>query len=621
MFKSAKWIWYDTVGTENSYGEFFGEFCSFDSTTVKISCDGDYTLFINGEYASSNQYGDFEHYKSVDEIDITHFTKKGNNKIAILVWHQGKSTQRYKKYEPGVICEVISGGQVVFYTDESTLSRQSKSFLSGFERNISSQLGFSLSYDSTREDGWILGNGEDMKSSRVINKSAEFVKRPNKRLTLTPPVFAREISKNLFDLGKEYVGLFFFIVEADKECKINVSYGECLENGKVKRKIGDRDFSIDYTAKKGKSKFVSYMLRFAARYLQIEADGDVKIKEIGIIPQIYPVNEAPLPSHLCGIDKEIYSICVNTLRLCMMEHYVDCPWREQCLYAFDSRNQMLCGYYAFENKNTEYAKSNLILMSKDRRSDNILSICFPCGIDLTIPSFSLYYIVAVKEYIEHTKDTSIIFHVGEKLKSILCAFLKKITHGLVCTFKDNCHWNFFDWSPHMDGYLPDNKKGLPDITTTVLTLIALDAYREICKLCSLPFAFSNEEEILRKGAREAILQKNGDAHKTELLNALAILANTVSQEEAQEICRDMAQHKLISCSLSMKCFVYDAMIKTDKEKYKDFILNDIRNTYKPMLETKTVWETALGSSDFDNAGSLCHGWSSIPVFYYNALWE
>lgn len=173
----------------------------------------------------------------------------------------------------------------------------------------------------------------------------------------------------------------------------------------------------------------------------------------------------------------------------------------------------------------------------------------------------------------------------------------------------------------MDGYLPDNKKGLPDITTTVLTLIALDAYREICKLCSLPFAFSNEEEILRKGAREAILQKNGDAHKTELLNALAILANTVSQEEAQEICRDMAQHKLISCSLSMKCFVYDAMIKTDKEKYKDFILNDIRNTYKPMLETKTVWETALGSSDFDNAGSLCHGWSSIPVFYYNALWE
>ena len=33
----------------------------------------------------------------------------------------------------------------------------------------------------------------------------------------------------------------------------------------------------------------------------------------------------------------------------MMEHYVDTPWREQCLYAFDARNQMLCGYYAFEN--------------------------------------------------------------------------------------------------------------------------------------------------------------------------------------------------------------------------------------------------------------------------------
>ena len=40
-----------------------------------------------------------------------------------------------------------------------------------------------------------------------------------------------------------------------------------------------------------------------------------------------------------------------------------------------------------------------------------------------------------------------------------------------------------------------------------------------------------------------------------------------------------------------------------------------------MLEAgaTTFWETEKGESDFDNAGSLCHGWSAMPVHYYHRL--
>ena len=31
----------------------------------------------------------------------------------------------------------------------------------------------------------------------------------------------------------------------------------------------------------------------------------------------------------------------------------------------------------------------------------------------------------------------------------------------------------------------------------------------------------------------------------------------------------------------------------------------------------SAWETKIGASDFSNAGSLCHGWSAVPVYYYN----
>ena len=33
----------------------------------------------------------------------------------------------------------------------------------------------------------------------------------------------------------------------------------------------------------------------------------------------------------------------------------------------------------------------------------------------------------------------------------------------------------------------------------------------------------------------------------------------------------------------------------------------------------TFWETEKGEADFGGAGSLCHGWSAIPIYYFNEL--
>lgn len=33
----------------------------------------------------------------------------------------------------------------------------------------------------------------------------------------------------------------------------------------------------------------------------------------------------------------------------------------------------------------------------------------------------------------------------------------------------------------------------------------------------------------------------------------------------------------------------------------------------------TFWETEDGESAFDRAGSLCHGWSAMPIVYYHRL--
>ena len=107
----------------------------------------------------------------------------------------------------------------------------------------------------------------------------------------------------------------------------------------------------------------------------------------------------------------------------------------------------------------------------------------------------------------------------------------------------------------------------------------------------------------------------------ELINALAVRFDIVSGKEAESICERLAGNELVSCSLRMKTFTYDALLKVNKEKYKGYILSQIRRDYGIMLDNgaTATWETLDGASAFDHAGSLCHGWTALPIYYFNKL--
>ncbi|MBQ7793761.1 MAG: family 78 glycoside hydrolase catalytic domain [Clostridia bacterium] len=633
VFENAEWIWNDKAFTENEYAEFLTPFIwTGKNTSINISVCGDYTLFVNGRYVASNQYADFEHYKVYDTIEITEYLQDGSNTVAILVWYFGKSGMRYLTPNAGVIFEIFDGDGVLCQSNTETLSRKSKAYMSGEVKKITPQLGFSYTYDATKEDSWLCGSTDGFSASVIIQDKQEFYGRPiikHKFCDLKKgEIISREKNRYLIDLSEETVGAFSFSFMSDSRQKINISYGECLKDGHIKRIIGNRDFSFDYIAQKGQNTYTNYMLRIAGRYIEIEYEEDIQLEYAGILPQVYPIKEIK-PCLENPLDMRIYEICINTLKLCMMEHYVDCPWREQGLYAYDSRNQILSGYYAFEGGNADYAKANLYLMSKDRRDDKLLSICFPSGEDLTIPAFSMYYILAVQEYLEYSGDLAFAETVFDKLTSLIEAICANMSDGLVCGFSGENHWNFYDWSPYAEGNLmcDDGKK--PDFMINCVFLLGLKAYDEICKKLSKVNGYSGLFGSITEKLREHYQNKETGMfftsditeEATELANSFAVILDIADKKQAEIICEKLAHGELAECSLSMKPFKYDAMIKVNKEKYKPFILQEIRETYKKMLDfgSTTVWETIEGESAFDDAGSLCHGWSAIPIYYYNIL--
>ncbi len=628
-FTRAKWIWVENKSIPDTYGEFYDEFI-WNEGDVKcsLSCDSDYTLFVNGIFVASNQYGDYEWYKVYDTIDITKYLQKGKNAIAVLVWHFGVDSQRYLKASAGLIFEVQANDEVLLASSENTRARYSKAYKHSLQKSITRQLGFSFCYDATQEDAWTI-SGDGFHAAVIVDKKCSFVKRPIKKLELLSrmqgTIIHAEDNHYIIDLGKEVVGLPALKFSSPVQQKILVAWGEDLQDGHVRRIIHNRDFSFEYIAKLGSNDYVNYMLRLGCRYLEVYTEKPIDHIDISIIPQVYPVKERQVKL-ADALDQKIYDISVYTLKMCMMEHYVDTPWREQCLYVYDSRNQVLFGYQAFEDGNAQYVRSNLKLISQDRREDGLLSICYPCGEDLTIPSFTLYYFMQINEYLQYTGDITLIQEVYDKLISILNVFIGNRKNGLVLRFEGDNYWNFYDWSPHLSGTLRQKEEAIPDLMVNLLFVFALKNLQEIDEKLGKKFLY---EDLLHENKRRIketfycqetglySMTEGGDEY-TVLGNSLAILAGLTSKKESEIICEKVVNGELCDCSLSMKVFKYDALLATDKARWQEWILGEIRREYGKMLDagSTTVWETADGAVAFGNAGSLCHGWSAVPIYFY-----
>ena len=306
----------------------------------------------------------------------------------------------------------------------------------------------------------------------------------------------------------------------------------------------------------------------------------------------------------------------------MNYHYEDCPLREQALYVLDSRNQMLCGYYAF--KETEFQRANLALIAKGVRNDGLLELTYPAINTPAIPFFSMMYPVAVYEYIQHTKDTTILSETMNTMLGIMNNFKSRIEkNGLIAEFEFP-YWNFYEWSEGSS----NGKRSDPDKATNYNLILncafvySCTHFLKLCEISQTTFdidlnAFKHNIQTVFYNNNNGLFFNNTDRPElySQLGNSFAIIIGLGDSRTYKAIKED---NTLVPATLSMLGYVYDALLKYDS-KNKEFILNDIRKKYGYMLNcgATTFWETLEGESAFGKMGSLCHGWSAMPIYYYH----
>ena len=738
---------------------------------VRISADSEYMLWINGVPASFGQHDGYPDAPCFDEIDITDYTFwDGENKLAILGYHMGRSNSTYLAGTPGVIFETVyrpaaetgntENETVLLASSENTLVRIAPEYSSGEVPIVSPQLGFTFEYDALAYDGWEKTQYEIPRGIRSVHcwlpaavqeSNADFRSRPIKKLAVTEPSESMIVAQGIFDygseyrktrqnspayymqnaamkamrfreletrpehasrvlspcthpflasyaaqqaeaqedrgilfthrfgeakdvseskagaalcgkgiyavidLGKEECGYLSFEVEAPAGTVVTIGYGDHLEDLRVRSYIGPRSYSCSYICPGGRAAFSHFIHRIAGRYLQIFAETDtLKIHTLGLLPARYPLSEnyAGEFNYSDALHTKIYETALHTLKLCMHEHYEDCPHREQALYAMDSRNQMLCGYYAFGEY--PFAKESLKLLADGLRADGLLELCAPASVSITIPSFSLYWIQELTEYALYSGDLGFAEEMLPVAEKIMKHFsLHSMPGKAMMAWRGPQYWNFHEWSEGLDGAFADKiteeaNGNCYDANLTSLFIVALERMAQTYAFIAMTPDASAElrDEYMKKANSYLDLCENMKAQfssmfydeevglyasyviggklcgYSELTNALAVYSGACAPQHLHAIAEALKnggtdQTALKAITLSHTIYKYEALLLADSRNI-DYVMHDIEKQWGGMLYAgaTSFWETMRGAEDFDDAGSLCHGWSAIPVIIY-----
>ena len=668
LFSHASgWIWMDSATDVNSYLQFQTEFQAngADPLELYISAEGQYVAFLDGNYLPSTQYPDFPHRKSVQRIEIP-AVGSGSHTLEIQVWYSGADTSVTRREQPGLRFELRQGETVLVSSNEDTRVRPLAGYQNGPLPVITGQLGVGFNWTNQPAEPW--------QKAVAVEKSCGFVSRPIPELAIREMQPARLFSQGVFtahesgrqqyaalsfryrhqltetpeddlvsgngvrfasnegdgiylvfDLGEESVGYLDIDAVCPNATRVDVGFGEHLDDLRVRTDVGGRRFTVGWEAGPERRRFIHRFLRLGGRYLQLHFYGhDVTVYHVGMQKVEYPVRGNGTFRSCDSLMDKIFEVSKHTLRCSMHEHYEDCPWREQALYAMDSRNQMLSGYYAFGE--FTQPKASLQTLACSLREDGLLELCAPARVSVDIPSFSLIFVTALEEYCRYSGD----LEFGREMLPVAAIILRKF-HG---QFQNGRmyglpgYWNFYEWRPMLSGYA--NLPGAAESPLQLFYLLALQRMEKLCGYLKLeaPGLAAEIQAVTagledfwdeETGAYATFIHEGQKVHYAQLVQSLVLYTDVCPKERQGELCRKLLANELEPISLAYSIFKYEALLIQSRDHAEE-VFRQIADRWGHMLYqgATTFWETDEGAKDFGWAGSLCHGWSGIPAYLFGA---
>jgi len=499
----SKWIWVETDLLQKDMliyirKEVLTDFIP-EKITISISASNRYKLYVNGsEIGIGPCPGDpklyyYDSYELYPGKDFDYSSDSGICFTAIC-YNLGESTEvvtGQNKGVPGFICNITLSGNDLSGNEKSINISSDESFKaipaptkpSDFvrldESRISKWGGYKEVHDSRKEpSGWKLPGFDDSSwENAVISTAAlEQYKELSPRevplmsnynvfplsvlqvenylgkidgaenilignLSSGSPVIIDASTPGSFpaivlDFGKEVVGYPSYTLKGMSGANVSFWYGESLDLYRYDTVILNGEIQT----------YLPYHLR-AFRYLKIVFNNSVTPIELyGVSIRMfhYPYDyTAAAFKSSDSLLNQIWETSKYTVQMNSLEHFVDCPLREQAQWLADARVMSMANHWVFNSPDIIKKAIRQFLAVQDK--DGLIPATGPMDSPLTNLDFPCHFIMMAYEYYYYTGDKDFLIEVYDKLKKII-SYFESLTDSEGFIIDKNLKGFFLDWA-------------------------------------------------------------------------------------------------------------------------------------------------------------------------------
>jgi len=646
------WIRVNEVRDECALYRFTKTFAAEKGSAlcIRLSADSRYKLYVNGHFAVEGPCHGTRYQRFYETVDVTPYLKEGENTLWVDVLHvaEGHYISVFRESK----CALWLEGNLVAPTGEVTHLLSDKSFkVQRFtNRKMYSYPGFIPSVPPSEEV-----EGEDTfvdvptilyrqapPEQRAFNQFGvrglyPLTPRPIPNLTPAPAkpmILVKEDEKGKdYDAGRYETAYVTVTLTAKAGTEVKLTYAECKvldktlifdnrmtkglrddPNGIVCGPYGDGLADRIRFRKDGTLTFTTFYYR-AFRYIRLEANAPYTVDSFTFSPYYYPMGEEGKVTSSSEAFNRMWDISRHTVLCCAHDNYVDCPYYEQQQYDMDSALQMLFTFRM--TRDFRLPRKSVSDLGSSQLPDGMIQANYPSTVVQVIPSFSLYWVMMLREYIRYTNDIPFLRSMIGTAEKALSGFEAILTpEGLVGA---TVYWPFVDWAPEW------GHTGVPDGGTTepltMYTLLYSAALRSTAELCD-KLGREGLAGDYRKRAKEANDAVNahcfdsarglylttpktgGYAQQTAIW---AVLAGAIEGKEAADMMEKAMTESISKSTFSMNHYLFRALEKTGLyDKYAPSVFQGWQDM---MALHCTTW---CESPDLPR--SECHAWSSAPIY-------
>ncbi len=427
----------------------------------------------------------------------------------------------------------------------------------------------------------------------------------------------------ILDFGQEVFGHLLVDIEAPCQTLMDVGYVDHLWSGRANtapEKTSYR-FADRFILREGRQVVTQRLHSRGCRYLQIvfrKFRQPVRIHSIRFLDRVYSCE--PRASFACSdpLLNQLWQMCVNTVRLCSSDTFMDCPWREQAFWLNDQAVTSLM--YLAMTGDSVFAAHNLRIGADSALPNGLIPAVYPSSRKTLFPILPSLWTWTLSDYYACTGDSATLRELLPHMRNGLRLYdAWRDKDGLVPDQPEM--WNFVDW-----GYRGVVLRG----KTAALNMAIAAAYKCAAGLEKAVGA-GDRAEAYSARSRDAVTAINkvlwdddngwyrdctepeGPPTASQHPLAVGLAFGLLDGLQRSRALSNLLHPKLIQAELFFQHYVLQSLIRHGRITDA---LSVIRRLWGPMVAANsfTVWENKDGSKAFNGLGSLCHAFSCTPMY-------